>query len=191
MRKQLGESFKKKLMSMASSKSWTGFGAGKEKLKIAEGNITVLEEPTSDKERGRNRFGKGSKIGGDSGSEGVPSQAKNDGVRVPQEDAHVQPKATVDSVVVDPQHSQPSEPDQCGGAASVSLTYADLMVLEGTVSKNLQDEGSAGVESMGTGHSVVLDQRRSQLEVEEISSPKRRKWKRLARAKSGWWIMTI
>ncbi|KAL5827255.1 hypothetical protein ACOSQ3_019090 [Xanthoceras sorbifolium] len=45
MRMQPGESFKTKLSSMASSGSWIGFGTGNEKLKIAEGDITVSEGP--------------------------------------------------------------------------------------------------------------------------------------------------
>ncbi|KAL5760012.1 hypothetical protein ACOSQ2_018850 [Xanthoceras sorbifolium] len=42
-------------------------------------------------------------------------------------------------------------------------------------------EVSTGVELAGTSHSVVVDKRSSHVDVEETSSPKRGKWKRLAR----------
>ncbi|KAL5852100.1 hypothetical protein ACOSQ3_007218 [Xanthoceras sorbifolium] len=45
--------------------------------------------------------------------------------------------------------------------------------------------GDVGPDSVGTGYSVVVDQRRTRADAKEISSPKRRKWKHLARAKAG------
>ncbi|KAL5844297.1 hypothetical protein ACOSQ4_010255 [Xanthoceras sorbifolium] len=46
-RKSGYDSFKTKLMSMASpSGSWDGFGYGKEKLKIKEGDIVIVDGPS-------------------------------------------------------------------------------------------------------------------------------------------------
>ncbi|KAK3205339.1 hypothetical protein Dsin_019385 [Dipteronia sinensis] len=45
LRKTTGVSFKSKLLGSASPGNWFGFGAGKEKLKIADGDIMVVEGP--------------------------------------------------------------------------------------------------------------------------------------------------
>ncbi|KAK3232509.1 hypothetical protein Dsin_004390 [Dipteronia sinensis] len=45
LRRSVGESFKSKLLSASSPNQWHGFGTGKEKLKIKEGDITIIEGP--------------------------------------------------------------------------------------------------------------------------------------------------
>ena len=43
MRKPVGESFNSKLLSNSSPSTWSGFGAGKDKLKIGDGDISIVE----------------------------------------------------------------------------------------------------------------------------------------------------
>ncbi|KAL5826807.1 hypothetical protein ACOSQ4_018604 [Xanthoceras sorbifolium] len=85
---------------------------------------------------------------------------------------------------VDPQ-KQVVTNEQCSGADSVFLNSVDLVAFEGGTFDSHQVELSTDLDSVGTGHSIVLDQRRSQVDVEETSSAKRRKWKRMTRAKLG------
>ena len=46
VRPAMGESFKSKLVNASNPNQWQGFGAGKDKLKIADGDITVTVGPT-------------------------------------------------------------------------------------------------------------------------------------------------
>ena len=46
LRKPASESFKSKLVGASSPNSWNGFGSGKEKLIIDDGDVLILEEPT-------------------------------------------------------------------------------------------------------------------------------------------------
>ncbi|KAK2638984.1 hypothetical protein Ddye_026779 [Dipteronia dyeriana] len=45
LRKPVSDSFKAKLISTSSSGTWLGFGIGKEKLKIEDGDISIVEGP--------------------------------------------------------------------------------------------------------------------------------------------------
>ncbi|KAL5855114.1 hypothetical protein ACOSQ4_004916 [Xanthoceras sorbifolium] len=73
------------------------------------------------------------------------------------------------------QQKKVSEKEQVVGATSVSLNIVDLVVFKGVDSKSKQVEISTYIDSVGTGHSVVVDQRRVQVDAEEVFSPKRRK----------------
>ncbi|KAL5759894.1 hypothetical protein ACOSQ2_018732 [Xanthoceras sorbifolium] len=64
---------------------------------------------------------------------------------------------------VDPQ-KQVVTNEQCSGADSVFLNSVDLVAFEGGTFDSHQVELSTDLDSVGTGHSVVLDQRRSQLD---------------------------
>ena len=43
LRSSMGESFKSKLLNASNPNQWQGFGSGKERLKISEGDITITE----------------------------------------------------------------------------------------------------------------------------------------------------
>ncbi|KAL5849157.1 hypothetical protein ACOSQ4_007170 [Xanthoceras sorbifolium] len=162
--------------------------------------------------RGRSRFGKGSRDDGEQGSkEGGSTQIKSEDnttkvnpyVQVNTEGGvgDVEPGLIhekqasgkiievgqlVTEDVLFQQHV--ANKDQTGGAISVSLNTVDLVVFYSTISDSIRVEnslGDVGPDSVGTGYSVVVDQRSTRADAKEISSPKRRKWKHLARAKAG------
>ncbi|KAL5770269.1 hypothetical protein ACOSP7_014423 [Xanthoceras sorbifolium] len=72
-----------------------------------------------------------------------------------------------------------------GGTYSIGVNAAEWVVFDkrkyGCFVGNQSIEGR----SVETGHSVVVDQRVAKADAKEISSPKQRKWKRLAYARGG------
>ncbi|KAL5767836.1 hypothetical protein ACOSQ2_014619 [Xanthoceras sorbifolium] len=72
-----------------------------------------------------------------------------------------------------------------GGTYLIGVNAAEWVVFDklkyGCFVGNQSTEGR----SVETGHSVVMDQKVAKADAEEISSPKQRKWKRLACARGG------
>ncbi|KAL5782010.1 hypothetical protein ACOSP7_007039 [Xanthoceras sorbifolium] len=71
-------------------------------------------------------------------------------------------------------------------ASSKIIEVGQLVAEDVLFQQHVADKDqTGGPDSVGTGYSVVVDQRRTRADAKEISSPKRRKWKHLARAKAG------
>ncbi|KAL5740081.1 hypothetical protein ACOSQ2_029261 [Xanthoceras sorbifolium] len=74
---------------------------------------------------------------------------------------------------------------KANGEFSEVLNQEDLVGFNGSKSGCKEGNQSTDVGSVDTGYSVIVDQRVQKTDTVEVSSPKHRKWKRLARAKMG------